>query len=87
MLRGDEIVYVDDLSPYGLAHVVEEELSYIAYIDFNTKFKPHKKVAIGSSIATTDQPVSIGTVKKMAKRAEAKQHFVGLKMATKKSMC
>ena len=79
MLSGDEIVYAEELSPYGLPHIVEEDVSYISYLDFDAKFKPHKKVVVGSVIATIDSPVVIGMVTKIGKRGRSKVMFCWFK--------
>ena len=79
MLRGDEILYSEDLSPYGLPHIVEDDISYISYTDFNAKFKPQRKVTVGSFVATIETPVSIGMVTKIGKRGRSKGMFCWFK--------
>ena len=65
-------MYTNELSPYGLPHIIEEDPSYISYQDFATKFKPKKHIAVGGFIATTGSTVVVGTVTKIAKKGKGK---------------
>ena len=73
MLRGDEIKYQKDLSPYGIPHVVEEELGYVSYQDYRAGFKPKKKVCVGATVlAMFDGMPTIAKVNQVKKKPRAK---------------
>ena len=73
MLRGDEVEYTKDLSPYGSPHVVEDELQYVSYKDYGAKFKPNKPVTIGATVVAVDDNVLwVAKVTKIKRRPRTK---------------
>ena len=73
MLRGDEVEYTKDLSPYGSPHVVEDELQYVSYKDYGAKFKPYKPVTVGATVVASDDNVLwVAKVAKMKRRPRTK---------------
>ena len=73
MLRGDEVEYTKDLSPYGSPHVVEDELQYVSYKDYGAKFKPNKPVTVGATVVAVDDNVLwVAKVTKIKRRPRTK---------------
>ncbi len=82
MLRGDEVEYKSDLSPYGLPHVVEEELVYVSYEDYETGFKPKKTVCIGGTVVLqVDGQTAVGKVNQIKKKGRSKGLYCWLTLA------
>ena len=84
MLRGDEVAYTNDLSPYGLPHVVEEKpISYVSYQDFANGFKPKKNVVVGATVVASAASGKYAIVTKIQSRGRYKHLFCWLKVDNK----
>ena len=60
MLRGDEVDYVGDMSPYGKAHVLCQKNEYAPYGVVDSQFSPQRKVAVGCVVVTKFRPYLLG---------------------------
>lgn len=73
MLRGDEVVYKADLSPYGLPHVLEDATAFVSYEDYIKGFKPKKTVTVGATcVAVLDGDAAVGIVQQIKRRGKGK---------------
>ena len=87
MLRGDEVAYTKDLSPYGSPHIVDaDELQYVSYKDYDAKFKPNKAVTVGATVvAVVDGVHWVAKVAKMKRRPRTKGMSCWLTLADGKT--
>lgn len=69
MLRGDEVKYNLEISPYGRPHIVESKSAYVAYADIEAKFRPKHAITVGALVACVTHPILFGKCVKIAKRS------------------
>ena len=67
-LRGDEVEYNKDISPYGVAHVLDKDDVFVNLQVVDAKYSPERKVAVGCNVVTTTRPTLHGKVTKIAKK-------------------
>ena len=85
-LRGDEVPYTGDISPYGSPHVCDETLAYVAFEDFHAGFKPIKKVCVHSTVVVkVDGDMMSGVVEKIKRKARGKGLFCWITLADGKT--
>lgn len=81
MLRGDEVPYKKDLSPYGLAHIVEDKVSYVSFQSYAAHYRPKKNVAPGATVVASalGESANFALVEKMQTRGRSQTVFCYLK--------
>ena len=85
-LRGDEVPYTGDISPYGSPHVCDETLAYVAFEDFHAGFKPIKKVCVHCTVVVkVDGDMMSGVVEKIKRKARGKGLFCWITLADGKT--
>ena len=78
-LRGDEVVYDKDISPYGVAHVLDKDDVFVNIKFVDDNYSPGRKLAVGCPVVTTTRPTLHGKVTKIAKKKrKRRQVFVFL---------
>ena len=78
-LRGDEVVYDKDISPYGVAHVLDKDDVFVNIKFVDDNYSPGRKLAVGCPVVTTTRPTLHDKVTKIAKKKrKRRQVFVFL---------
>ena len=81
MLRGDEVPYKKELSPFGLAHVTDDKISYVSFQSYAAHYRPKKNVGPGATVVASalGESANFAIVEKMQTRGRSQTVFCYLK--------